>query len=180
MARNVEIKARSRDVVSQGRIAARLAEGPSVLIEQEDTFFHVPRGRLKLREFGDGMGELIEYDRPDSLGPKQSTYIRSPTSEPHSLKAALAAALGVRAVVKKRRTLFFAEQARIHLDDVAGLGRFIELEVVLRPEQTEAEGRTIADRLMSELGIEASDLVAGAYVDLLVDLEPNNSVDPTA
>lgn len=169
MARNVEIKARSRDIELQGRIAARLAESPPALIEQEDTFFHVPRGRLKLREFGDGTGELIEYDRPDSHGPKQSTYIRSPISEPHSLKAALAAALGVRAVVRKRRTLFLAEQTRIHLDEVAGLGQFIELEVELQPDQTEAEGRAIADRLMSELGIEATDLVAGAYVDLLID-----------
>ncbi|MCC5859160.1 MAG: class IV adenylate cyclase [Ectothiorhodospiraceae bacterium] len=179
MARNIEIKARSKDIESQGRMAARLSDGPSMLIAQEDTFFHVPRGRLKLREFGDGTGELIQYDRPDSPGPKQSTYIRSPTSEPHSLKAALAAALGVRAVVSKQRSLFLAGQARIHLDEVAGLGQFIELEVVLRPEQTEAEGRRIADRLMSELGIEPSDLVAGAYVDLLAGVEPDSSVEPT-
>ncbi|MCH8502943.1 MAG: class IV adenylate cyclase [Ectothiorhodospiraceae bacterium] len=167
MARNIEIKARARDFASQGRIAAQLADGPPVVIQQEDTFFHVPRGRLKLREFGDGTGELIQYDRPDSPGPKQSTYVRTPASEPHSLKAALAAALGVRAVVRKRRTLFLVEETRIHLDEVAELGQFLELEVVLRTEQSEAEGRMIADRLMSELGVDPSDLVSRAYVDLL-------------
>ena len=181
MARNIEIKARSIDVDSQEHIASRLADSAPVLIEQEDTFFHVPRGRLKLRQFGDGTGELIEYDRPDSPEAKQSTYIRSPANEPHSLKAALAAALGVRAVVKKRRMLFLTDQARIHLDEVEGLGWFIELEIVLRPDQSETEGQVIADRLMSELGVESSDLVAGAYVDLLANEEPNNnSVEPTA
>ncbi|SDJ58036.1 class IV adenylate cyclase [Billgrantia gudaonensis] len=175
MASNIEIKAWPRDIESQERIAARLSDGPSVLIEQVDTFFHVQRGRLKLREFGDGTGELIAYDRPDASGPKQSTYSRSATDEPDSLKAALEAALGVRAVVKKKRRLFLVAQTRIHFDEVAGLGRFIELEVVLRPGQTEVEGRMIADRLMLELGIEPSDLIAGAYVDLLTNEEPNKA-----
>ena len=175
MARNIEIKAWSGDIEAQERIAARLADGPPVMIEQNDTFFHVLRGRLKLREFSDGTGELIAYDRPDSFGPKQSTYTRSGINEPNSLKAALEAALGVRAVVKKKRMLFFAAQTRIHLDEVAGLGWFIELEVVLRPEQTEEEGRLIAGRLISELGIKPSDLIAGAYVDLLTDQEPNKA-----
>lgn len=178
MARNIEIKACSREFDSQERIASRLADSAPVLIEQEDTFFQTTQGRLKLREFADGTGELIQYDRPDSPGVKQSTYIRSPANEPHSLKAALAAALGVRAVVRKRRRLFLAGQARIHLDEVEGLGWFIELEVVLRPDQDEADGRGIADKLMSDLGIESSDLVAGAYVDLLADEEPNDSVEP--
>lgn len=180
VARNIEIKARSIDPESQERMAARLATGPALLVEQEDTFFHVPRGRLKLRDFGDGTGELIEYDRPDSLGPKQSTYLRSPTNNPHSLKSVLAAALGVRAVVKKRRMVFLAEQSRIHLDEVEGLGRFIELEVVLRPEQDDEEGRLIAERLMSELGIEPSALIGGAYVDLMAQEEFNGVVEPTA
>jgi adenylate cyclase class IV len=167
VARNIEIKARSSDVAAQERIAARLADRPPVLMEQRDTFFHVPRGRLKLRELSNGTGELIAYERPDSPEPVQATYIRCPASEPHALKAALAAALGVRAVVRKRRTLFLADQARIHLDEVAGLGRFIELEIVLGADQSEAAGRVIAERLMTELGIKPSDLIASAYVDLL-------------
>lgn len=95
-------------------------------------------------------------------------------------KAALGAALGVRAVVNKRRTLFLADQARIHLDEVAGLGWFIELEIVLGPDQSKTEGRGVADRLMSELGIEPSDLIASAYVDLLANDERNNGVEPAA
>ncbi|WP_303907368.1 class IV adenylate cyclase [Thiohalomonas denitrificans] len=173
MGRNIEIKARSRDVVALTRAAAKLADGPPALIMQEDTFFCVPRGRLKLREFGDGRGELIQYERQDSSGPKQSTYVRSPAVEPDSLKAGLAAALGVRAVVKKRRTVFLVGQTRVHLDEVEGLGNFMELEVVLRTGQTEAEGAMIAQKIISDLGIEQSDLVTGAYVDLLAGYTPN-------
>jgi adenylate cyclase class IV len=177
--RNIEIKAHSTDFEKQARMAASMADGPPALIEQTDTFFHVPRGRLKLREFGNGTGELIQYARADSPGPKESTYVRSFTHEPQSLKEALTAALGVRAVVKKRRTLFIVGQARIHLDEVMELGQFIEIEVVLRPEQTEEEGAIVAQRLMSELGVREGDLVAEAYVDLLTGRMRNNSVDPT-
>lgn len=79
-----------------------------------------------------------------------------------ALIRALANALGVRAVVEKRRELYLVGQTRIHFDDVAGLGQFIELEVVLRPTQDPEEGVAIAERLMAELGIEPTDLVAAA------------------
>ena len=149
-----------------------LSDGPPVLIEQEDTFFNVPRGRLKLREFASSTGELIQYDRQDTSGPKESSYIRSPIAEPETLIQALATALGVRAVVKKRRSLFLVKQTRIHLDEVEGLGNFIELEVVLEPGQTASEGAIIAEKISSELGIRQQDLVSGAYVDLLVQTMP--------
>ncbi len=177
MASNIEIKARMGNFDEQVRIAAGLAAHPPASLTQVDTFFNVPRGRLKLREFGDGTGELIHYDRPDSPGPKQSTYILSGTDEPGSLKRALKSALGVKAVVKKKRTLYLAGQTRVHMDEVDGLGCFIELEVVLRPEQTTSEGEAIAREMMSELGIQQSDLVAGAYVDLLTESRTGNMVE---
>ena len=82
MARNIEIKARAADLEALAGIAAGLADGPPVRLEQTDTFFHVPRGRLKLREFGDGTGELIQYARADSAGPKPSDFVRSPVPSP--------------------------------------------------------------------------------------------------
>ena len=167
MGRNIEIKARSKDFYLQSNTAGELSDGPSKQISQVDTFFQVPRGRLKLREFGDGTGELIQYDRPDASGPTSSSYIRSHTSDPDTLKDALATSLGIRAVVKKERTLYLAGQTRIHLDEVFGLGRFIELEVVLEPDQAESEGTVIAEEMMSRLGIRPTDLISESYVDLL-------------
>ena len=76
-------------------------------------------------------------------------------------------ALGIRAVVKKTRHLYISGQTRIHLDDVEGLGHFMELEVVLTPGQSEAEAQAIAEEMMHTLGIRKETLIEGAYVDLL-------------
>ncbi len=168
MPANIEIKARASDFQAQADIAATLADGPFRDLEQTDTFFNVPDGRrLKLREFGDGSGELIQYRRDDVAGPKSSSYVISPVPEPGSLRLALAEALGVRAVVRKQRRVWLTGRTRLHFDRVEGLGEFIELEVVLDQTLDGAAGRSIAQHLMSRLGIEPDHLVSGAYVDLL-------------
>ena len=74
---------------------------------------------------------------------------------------------GLRGVVRKRRELILIGQTRVHLDDVEGLGHFMELEVVMREGQSNEDGQQIAQGLMSELGIEESDLIACAYIDLM-------------
>ncbi len=168
MARNIEIKARARDFKEQTRIAESLGGGIPEIIIQEDTFFNVPTGRLKLRVFEDGTGELIQYERNDSPGPSESNYLISPTNSPESLKEALANSLGVRAVIKKKRMVFLCGQTRIHFDQVKGLGEYIELEVVLEENQPFADGVAIAEELMARLGIEENYLVDKAYVDLLL------------
>jgi len=172
MARNIEIKAHARDFRKQTRIAEKLGKGKSELIVQEDTFFNVPAGRLKLRVFGNGTGELIQYERKDSRGPSESNYLLSPTRNPESLRALLTEALGVRAVVRKHRMVYFCGQTRIHLDQVEGLGPYIELEVALEDDQGVAEGEAIAEELMAKLEIEDNDLIDTAYVDLLLDKTP--------
>jgi len=45
------------------------------------------------------------------------------------------------------------------------------LEVVLRPEQSAEEGQLIAAELMRRLKIDPADLIAGAYMDLLLRRE---------
>jgi adenylate cyclase len=174
MPANVEIKARIPSVEALLPRAQALAEdgAPPQRLRQDDTFFHVPRGRLKLREFADGAGELIAYDRPDAEGPKLSSYAITPVADPDSLREVLARACGVRGRVVKDRTLVLAGQTRIHLDRVEGLGDFLELEVVLREGQPEAEGTAIARRLLEALGVPAGALVSGAYLDLLQSAPP--------
>lgn len=167
MPANIEIKARSTDFQAQATVAAELADGPVVELDQVDTFFHVPQGRLKLREFGNESAELIQYHRSDLAGPKASSYVISRTGEPDTLKAALAAALGVRAVVRKHRRVWLTGTTRMHFDRVDGLGEFIELEVVLGDGISAEAGYKIAEGLMDRLGIAEQHLVSGAYVDLL-------------
>ena len=167
MPTNVEIKARIRDWQRAQQIAGQLADQPPQIIEQLDTFFVCSTGRLKLREFSAGRGELIAYEREDVEGAKASRYLIAPTAEPAPLREVLSRALGPAGTVKKRRHLFLAGQTRIHLDEVEGLGTFLELEVVMKPGQPLAEGEQIARDLMRKLGVRPEDLIAGAYVDLL-------------
>jgi predicted adenylyl cyclase CyaB len=167
MPSNIEIKARVRDFPALRERAEKLSDTSVEVISQEDTFFHTPQGRLKLRVLSADRGQLIYYTRPDQESPKRSEYHLLHTSDPDNLKQVLALAYGIRGVVRKTRYLYLAGQTRIHLDDVEGLGQFMELEVVLKEGQSDAEGQTIAEVLMTSLGVESSDLLERAYMDLL-------------
>jgi predicted adenylyl cyclase CyaB len=167
MPRNIEIKAYARDFDEIRRRAEALSDTPCDVIPQEDTFFPVEHGRLKLRVLAPDYAQLVYYSRPDQGGPKRSDYHFTATNDPDGLKHILALAYGVRGVVRKTRYLYLAGQTRIHLDDVEGLGYFMELEVVLQAGQSDAEGQAIAEELMRRLGIREEALLEGAYVDLI-------------
>lgn len=167
MNRNIEIKARLADADHTRALAAKLSDTPPLRLEQRDTFFAVERGRLKLRELADGGAELIWYERADRAGPGESRYQVVPTAQPLPLGRALRRALGVRGVVRKRRELFRVGSARIHVDDVDGLGAFLEIEVVLAPGDTRERGEALARELMQALELRPEDLVEVAYIDLL-------------
>lgn len=169
MSRNIEIKARIQSVEVLAEKAAAFADQGPIEIIQDDTFFQCDAGRLKLRAFSPVEGELIFYRRANQQGPKESFYLRSPTSSPETLRELLAAAYGHGGLVQKRRTLFLAGRTRIHLDRVAGLGDFLELEVVLEDLEPSEVGVHEAHELMSRLGVEPSQLVEDAYVDLLAN-----------
>lgn len=166
MATNIEIKVWVPDLEKLKSLAEALSDTPVESLPQEDTFFNIAHGRLKLRETG-GRGQLIYYRREDTAGPKRSDYSIFPTADPESLKNLLAAALSVRGVVRKQRWLYRVGNTRIHLDEVEGLGNFLELEVVLAPGQSADEGLVTAEMLMAQLGVDPADLVEGAYIDLL-------------
>ncbi|HUG33429.1 MAG TPA: class IV adenylate cyclase [Anaerolineales bacterium] len=167
MPANIEIKARVRNFAELRSKAEGLSDTQVEIIQQEDTFFNVQHGRLKLRVLAPDRGQLIFYQRLDHGGPKRSDYHLAETPEPDSLKRVLELAYGIRGVVKKTRYLYLAGQSRIHVDDVEGLGQFMELEVVLREGQGDAEGQAIAEGLMASLGVERVDLLEVAYMDLI-------------
>jgi predicted adenylyl cyclase CyaB len=167
MARNIEIKARVADLPALAVRTAAIADSGPVEIAQDDTFFRCGNGRLKLRVFGSGQGELIFYRRPDADGPKLSSYILSPTDAPDTLREALTLANGQEGRVVKHRTLFMVGRTRVHLDRVQGLGDYMELEVVLADDESAEDGVREAHALMDRLQIAADCLVQGAYHDLL-------------
>lgn len=166
MPSNIEIKARARNFEDLKSRAEKLSDTPVQVIPQEDIFFKTPQGRLKLRVLADH-AELIYYTRPDQDGPKRSDYHIARSHDPENLKRVLELAYGIRGVVKKTRYLYLVGPTRIHVDDIEGLGQFMELEVVMQDGESDAEGQKIAEGLMASLGVERGDLIDGAYMDLL-------------
>src|SRR6266540_54990 len=167
MARNIEIKAHIASVEALAPKAAAIADKGPVEIIQDDTFFRCESGRLKLRAFFLGKGELIFYRRANQQGPKESFYLRSPTSAPETLRDSLSLAYGQAGRVQKHRTLFLVGRTRVHLDKVEGLGHFLELEVVLNEGELAETGIREAQHLIAQLGVDSSQLIEGAYIDLL-------------
>jgi adenylate cyclase class IV len=185
--RNVELKV-ARDAAALARTRAlALAAGavPVGLLRQTDTYFHTPRGRLKLRQIReDGQperAELIGYARGDVAGARESEYHIAAIADAPGLIATLEAALGVRVRVEKRRELLLLRHTRIHLDAVERLGNFVELETLVGAAEPGRDGaagvadtaagarelREIAAAL--ELPLEAG--IPGSYADLLERLD---------
>jgi homotetrameric cytidine deaminase len=165
--RNVELKARDPDPArTLERALAGGAEDRGVL-RQRDTYFPVARGRLKLREQDPGGATLIAYERADEGAERVSSYRLVPVREPGELRAALSAANGVDVVVVKQRRLLLWETVRIHLDEVRGLGAFLELEAVSAPGSDLEHERAQVSRLRALLDIGDDALCDGSYADAI-------------
>jgi homotetrameric cytidine deaminase len=157
---NLELKARDPDPAASLERALALGAEDRGELAQRDTYFGRARGRLKLRQQTPGDAELIQYRRPDDDGPRTSEFRLVPVGEAEALREALDAALGTLVTVDKRRRLLLFDGVRIHLDEVEGLGSFIELESV-NGDPAKLE------RLRAELAL--ADPLPGSYSDLLLD-----------
>jgi homotetrameric cytidine deaminase len=176
--RNVELKAHDPDPArTLERALAAGAEDRGVL-RQRDTYFAAPRGRLKLREEEPGGATLIAYERPDEATERVSSYRLVPVPDPGELLAALSAANGIDVVVVKRRRLLMWEAVRIHLDEVRGLGSFLELEAVAEPDSDLSRERARVAHLRDALGISDEALRQGSYADALHAAGPVGAADP--
>jgi len=170
--RNIESKFRCADHELIASRAISLGARDAGLLHQHDQFFAVPRGRLKLRTFREGHSELIAYDRDDIPEARASEYSMHRTGDPGALDEVLSRALARTRTVEKTRRLMIYRMTRIHLDDVVGLGRFVELETVAEG-QTEADAAGEHDHVVSALGLADAERISVGYVDLLSDrIEP--------
>jgi homotetrameric cytidine deaminase len=166
--RNVELKSRDPDPARTLELALKLGASDEGEIEQRDTYFGGSRARVKLREQTPGEDELIAYRRPDDDAARVSEYLRVPVLDAAALKEALDAAYGTKVVVAKRRRLLLWDNVRIHLDEVEGLGSYMELEGLVDGDD-DGPARERVERLREGLEIDAANLVARSYSDLLLD-----------
>jgi homotetrameric cytidine deaminase len=164
--RNLELKALDPDPERSLAICRELGAEDRGVLRQRDTYFRARAGRLKLREEEPGGAVLIQYDRPDATAARESRYRLAPVEEPGTLRDALDAALGTLVVVDKERHLLVWEGVRIHLDAVAGLGSFVELEGVALPDSDLSAERERVEHLRAALGI--GEILTGSYSDRLL------------
>ena len=164
--RNLEIKAAVASLAPvRSRLRALEGAARHAVLRQTDSYFRVPRGRLKLRVVGASRGgELIAYLRPDKSAARSSEFQRMRAPDAAGTRRLLDRMLGPRACVRKRREVWLYRNARIHLDTVESLGRFIEIEVVVTEGM--AQARALMKELRAVLGISTKDLVAGSYGEL--------------
>jgi predicted adenylyl cyclase CyaB len=168
---NVEIKAVCHEPEKIEQLLMR--EGANYRGEdhQRDTYFKVPRGRLKLRE-GTIENALISYDRSNTAGPKKSDISLYKSKDGGQLREVLLQSLEVLVVVDKRRKIFFIEQVKFHLDQVEGLGSFVEIEAIDYDGQIgESRLREQVARYIRLFDIQEKDLRKVSYSDMLLSLQ---------
>ena len=168
---NIEIKAKC---FHPERVEAFLLSNSARFIgldHQRDTYFTVPAGRLKLRQ-GNIENSLIFYNRPDQEGPKQSDFSLSKVTDGAATEQLLEKALGIKVVVEKNRKIFFIDNVKFHLDEVPGLGSFVEIEAgnLSDPSKTIDDLKTQCDFYMQAFEVADADLIHHSYSDMLLML----------
>ncbi|HEY7381570.1 MAG TPA: class IV adenylate cyclase [Gaiella sp.] len=167
---NLELKVADHDPAASARACLLLGASDEGVLRQRDTYFAVRSGRLKLREDVDtSAAELVFYERADLAGVRPSRYLRVPVADATEVGEVLCTAVGVLGVVEKERRLFLFRNVRIHLDDVSGLGTFLELEAVLSsPSGVATRGELDALALVREaLRLDGREAIPVGYLDLL-------------
>lgn len=167
--KNIEFKARVRDIDSLERKLLTLSPDYKGLDHQIDTYFNTTRGRLKLRE-GNIENALIHYEREDTASRKQSDVILYKHNPDKALKDMLTIHLGVRAVVDKKRKIYFLGNVKFHFDEVKDLGTFVEAEAIDDAGQYSEEAlKEQCDKYFTFLGLAKADLIDVSYGDMIIE-----------
>ena len=163
---NVEIKAKCDNPhLIRDYLKANKADFKGV-DEQTDTYFNTRNGRLKLRE-GNIENNLIYYERDNQEGPKSSHFSLVKIEDAKGLKEVLNKSMGIKTIVKKRREIYYIKNVKFHIDEVPGLGSFIEIEAgnILADLSKEQLQEQCAFYLR-EFGVKEEELLSGSYSDM--------------
>jgi len=169
MHRNLELKAKYPNIKRAESIARDIAGTAGEILNQTDTYFRVPRGRLKLREIHGVTTELIWYDRDEEGEERISHYERVTLDNAKGFASILTQSLEMDVKVEKQRTVYLWNDCRIHIDLVDRLGPFVEFEV-MDNRQNDERGRL--NHLIEKFGITELDIINCSYADLARTLVP--------
>lgn len=165
---NVEIKATVENIDEKEQLLHKLSPDFQGIDLQEDIYFNVAEGRLKLRR-GNIENALIHYIRSDTSSSKRSDILLYKHSPDENILAILTKVLGVKVVVKKSRKIYFIDNVKFHFDQVEGLGSYVEVEAIdIDRKRSEKELREQCDYYTDYLGINKADLISTSYSDMLI------------
>ncbi|MEJ8844629.1 class IV adenylate cyclase [Lacibacter sp. H375] len=167
---NIEIKARCSNATSIRNYLQQQNARFIGVDNQSDTYFNTANGRLKMRQ-GPIENALIYYNRENKAGPKLSEVKLLPLdNNADLLKQILTKAHGVKVVVKKKREIYFIDNVKFHIDEVEGLGSFVEIEAI------DKDGSLGLERIkeqcyfyLQQFEIGEDDLLTHSYSDLLMN-----------
>ncbi len=166
---NIEIKAKHNNIAFVRDYL--LAQNAQYIGKdhQIDTYFNTQTGRLKLRQ-GNIENALIHYDRADDAGPKKSVVTMMPVQDGEKLKAILQISNGIKVVVDKQREIYFIDNVKFHIDEVQGLGNFVEIEAI---DKDGSLGISLLQKQCAQyiaaLQIEETNLLQNSYSDMLME-----------
>ena len=167
---NFEFKARTNDLKNlEDKL---LALNPRFIGEdnQADTYFNVTKGRLKLRE-GNIENSLIFYERQNTAGAKQSNVLLYQYMPEKALKDILIKLHGIKAIVEKKRRIYFIDNVKFHFDTVTQLGTFIEVEATDNSNRIGIEKlKEQCDMYAKLFNIQPNDYISSSYSDMILEV----------
>ncbi len=165
---NVEIKAKCTDAAFIRNYLLKAGADFKGVDEQTDTYFNVANGRLKLRE-GNIENNLIFYERSNQSGPKSSHFQLVKIEDANGLKEVLTKSNGIKVVVKKRREIYYIKNVKFHIDEVPGLGSFVEIEAGnILADLSSDQLKEQCSFYISQFGIKKEDMIESSYSDMLL------------
>ncbi len=168
--KNIEFKAKVEELDKYENKLLALNPGFIGTDHQIDTYFNVKYGRLKLRE-GNIENLLINYDREDVVGSKESQIILYKHRPNTALKDILTKQLGIKVLVNKIRKIYFIENVKFHFDIVENLGTFIEVEAGDDNENFSIEElKNQCDKYFDFFELKEEYIVKNSYSDLIIEL----------
>ncbi len=175
MKKNFEIKTKLSNPKSTKPLLKSLCLGNSAIREkqlQEDIYYKVTQGRLKLRIINGRTGNLIHYFRNNKTGKRVSKYTISETNTPRELDSILSSLYGVKVKVKKYREITILDNVRIHIDNVIGLGNYLEIEIIFKSIK---DARKQMSGLIERLKLDEKNFIKESYSDLLLKKRRKNA-----
>jgi len=169
--RSVTLKAKVEDVEAMECALFQLTQSIGHVLREEDVYFSVPVGQMKLRtnlnRSGRDDGQLISYRQTNNCGPNLSESRITHVQGVARLRHTLALSLDELGTINKHRRIYTKNNFRASVDEVEGLGCFVDIDIHSDNVESIEEMVEQARSIQKELGIEDEQLVCFSYLDLI-------------